>query len=225
MRPQLFKRQTIWFPTWFGLACSAIVVAALGSLWFLKAEPFFSTTDRKAADVLVVEGWIDAVGIQKAAEEFRFGGYRYIVATGGLTGKVWDVRRWDYSQETEEQLLRLKIPRAEVIRAPTRNRESQRTFEMAAATWRALREHGIKANAINVFTRATHARRSRLVFSKVFGPEVEVGVIAWLPPSYEDERWWESSERADDIIKETVGYFFELLVNSGRRSNSPEIPH
>ncbi|MDB6169016.1 MAG: hypothetical protein JWM88_1880 [Verrucomicrobia bacterium] len=224
MRLPLFAQRKVWLPTWFGAACLVVIVGGLGGLWWCEAEPFLSKTERLPAEVLVVEGWIDGTGIQSAVMEFRTGGYQVIVSAGGLTGKPWDEKRWDYSQEGEEQMLRLRIPRDQVIRATTRNKESQRTFEMAAAAWRALQARGIHPTAINVYTRSSHARRSRLVFAKVFGPDTAVGVIAWMPPGYQSESWWDSSERADDVIKETVGYLFELLLNSGRRSNSPALP-
>src|SRR6266542_4646954 len=91
---------------------------------------------------------------------------------------------------------------------------------MAAAAQRAIDAAGLHPTAINVLTRGAHARRSRLIFEKVFGPGTKVGVIAWKPPLFEQESWWESSERAEDMVKETVGYFFELFFSSGRRSNT-----
>jgi hypothetical protein len=33
--------------------------------------------------------------------------------------------------------------------------------------------------------------------------------------------WWQSSERAREMITETAGYLFEAILNAGRRSNSP----
>jgi uncharacterized SAM-binding protein YcdF (DUF218 family) len=224
MRFPLFRRRTVWVPTWFGLLCFAVVFGGVIAWWCFGAEAFLSTSNPEEADVLVVEGWIDALGVQAAAQLYRFGGYHYIVATGGQTGKVWDTQRWDYAKEAAEQLIRLKIPHEEVIQASARHKEAQRTYEMAAASWRALHNAGIHPKGINVFTRSTHARRSRLVFSKVFGGDVPVGVIAWKPPGFEQEKWWQSSERADDMIKESIGYVFELLFNSGRGSNSPELP-
>jgi hypothetical protein len=41
-------------------------------------------------------------------------------------------------------------------------------------------------------------------------------VISWTPPSYASEPWWRSSERAGDLLKESVGFALEALLNSGR---------
>jgi hypothetical protein len=36
--------------------------------------------------------------------------------------------------------------------------------------------------------------------------------------------WWQSSERARELLTETAGYIFEALLNSGRSVNSPANP-
>lgn len=75
---------------------------------------------------------------------------------------------------------------------------------------------------MNIFTLSVHSRRSRLVFSKAFPSETSVGVVSWIPSTYKLAPWWKSSDRASDLLKETVGYFFELLLNSGRWTNAPK---
>jgi len=216
---RLVQRRTIIFPTLLGWILLAVLAFLPLSGWVLFGEEFLAVTDRGPSRILVVEGWISIEGLKAATEEFRFGGYDFVVATGGLTGEKWNERRWDYSEEAEEQFLRRGIPRDQVIRAPSRNSDVQRTFEMAAAARRALRAKGIPSDAITVFTRGSHARRSRLVYQKVFGPGAAVGVVSWKPPHFEEERWWKSSDREEDLLKESVGYLLELLFNSGRGSN------
>ena len=61
-----------------------------------------------------------------------------------------------------------------------------------------------------------HARRSHLVYEKAYGPGTEVGVIAWEPSAYAAGPWWRSSERSIEFLVQSVGYFYELLLNSGR---------
>jgi hypothetical protein len=69
-----------------------------------------------------------------------------------------------------------------------------------------------------------HSRRSRLVFSKVFGPEVTVGAYAWVPVGKQLGPWWRSSERSVSLLKESVAYILELLFDSGRwlRTKTPQ---
>ena len=211
-----FRRRTVWWPTWLGFGLMAGVAAAVGSLWWFRAEPFLSVTDKVPADVLVVEGWIGGPGIRAAAHEFAFGGYRFVVATGPLTGERWYDRRWNYAEIAQQQLSKAGVPEGDILMAPAGDPEEQRTYRMAVAARDALAARSLQPRSINIFTRGSHGRRSRLVYEKVFGPETKIGVISWLPPGYETEPWWHSSDRAEDLLKETVGYAFERTLRSGR---------
>jgi uncharacterized SAM-binding protein YcdF (DUF218 family) len=184
---------------------------------FRRILPF---ADR-AAEVLVVEGWIGREGMRAAGVEFAQRGYQYIVAAGGQNSDRPKEDPSSYAEMAASELIRSGIPKEKIIVAPARDVKSQRTYESAVGVWRALRAKGIQPKSLNVFTYGPHARRSRLVFSKVYGPETEVGVISWVPSDSEALPWWRSSERAREMITETAGYLFEALLNSGRRSNSP----
>jgi hypothetical protein len=61
-----------------------------------------------------------------------------------------------------------------------------------------------------------------MVFAKVNSEIEKIGVIGSCSPEFQRERWWQSSERSRELIEEVVAYLYEALLNSGRRSNSPE---
>ena len=213
------ERPAKWYRTVLG-AFTIVVPLVFPVIWLcIYGESFFSLTRRLPAEVLVVEGWIANDGMRAAVAEFERGGYRYILATGGQSP---DPRNpGNYAEMAEQQLVRLGIPHDRIIMAPIWEVEHQRTFKSAVAAWRALLNQGIHPRAINVLTLGPHARRTRLVFAKVYAPATQVGVIAWKPSDYETKPWWRSSERTKCFLKEIVGYPFEVLLNSGRSSNSP----
>ena len=221
---RLFQRRSIWWPTLLGWAGLLIAMGIPLLIWAFQGEAFLSRTQRQPADILVVEGWIGIEGVKAAKAEFVRGGYHYVVATGSLSENRWGSQQWSFAAETEELLLRLGIAREQVILATPKDVQSHRTFASAVAVWRSLRARGIQPRTLNVFTFGPHAMRSRLVFAKVLQTGTAVGVISWTPPGYNDGPWWQSSNRALDLIKETVGYLFEALLNSGRTSNSPARP-
>lgn len=202
------------------LAYSLSIAVLLGAGWLcIYGESFFSLTRRVPAEVLLVEGWIDDQGVLAAAEEFKRSDYKYVVVTGGQT----DGRQSssNYAEIAARELNRLGIPEDKIIIAKTEGIERQRTFKSAAAAWRALQNKGIHPKDINVLTLGPHARRSRSVYRKVFAPATDIGVIAWVPADYGSTPWWRSTRRTKCFLKEIVGYPFELLLNSGRISNSP----
>jgi hypothetical protein len=189
--------------------------------WVNSGEQFLELTKQLPADVLVVEGWIGREGIRAAVAEFQGRGYHYIVASGGLTSGRWENELASYAKMAADEMIRLGIPEEKIVVATAEYTERQRTFESAVAVWRVLRSAGIRPKAVNIFTFGPHGRRSGLVFAKVFSPAINVGIIAWTPAEYRTEPWWRSSERSRELLQETVGFLYELLLNSGRASNSP----
>ena len=217
---RLFRHCTILCPTWVGSFCIAAILLVLVAAWIKYGESYLALTHRLPADILVADGWIGRKGLRAAVDEFERGGYRYIVASGGLTSGRWEDKPSSYAEMAAGEMIRLGVPKERIVVATSENTESHRTFESAVAVWRALRDAGIEPKALNLFTLGPHARRSALVFDKVNPHGVKIGVIGWLPPEYKTEAWWRSSERSRELLEETVGYLFEVLLNSGRRSNS-----
>lgn len=221
-RLRVFRHYTILGPTRLGFSLAAAIMLIFFTSWFVYGERFLSLTDRLPADVLVVEGWIGRNGIQAAVSEFKHGGYRYLVTTGGLTSGVWEDKPTSYAEMAARECVQLGAPKESIIIATAETTERHRTFESAVAVWRTLRDAGINTTALNVFTLGPHARRSALVFGKVNSGSTKVGVIGWLPKDYKEEPWWRSSDRSRELIDETVGYFYELILNSARHSDAPQ---
>jgi hypothetical protein len=208
-----------------GWMCLFVVLVTPVLLWFFKGEAFLAATEKQAADVLVVEGWIAGPGIRAAASEFRSGGYQYIVTTGGLTSSRWGQQRWGYAEAAEHVLLKAGVPPNRIVLAPASDVNAQRTFASAVAVARVLKAKDLRPRAINVFSLGVHGRRTALVFQKVLGSQTKVGMIAWRPQEQYTGPWWRSSERAEAFITESAGYLFELLLNSGRGNNAvQELP-
>src|SRR6202008_3116609 len=108
--------------------------------WLAYGESYLAETHRSQADILVVEGWIGPKGISAAVQEFERGGYRYIVASGGLTSGGWEDKGESYAEMAAGEMIRLGVPKESIIVAHSRNTKNHRTFESAVATWRTLRD-------------------------------------------------------------------------------------
>jgi hypothetical protein len=219
---RLLQRRTVWCPTWLGFFCVVVFLLILVAWWARFGESFLSLTSRAPAEILVVEGWIGRDGTRAAAAEFEQFGYRYIVASGALAVKNgWEEGGWSYAEEAEHELILAGVPKDRIIVASPRTTDTQRTYESALAVRRTLESRAIHPGNLNVFTFRAHARRSRLVFAKVFHPGTRVGVVGWAPSGEENVPWWHSSERARELVVETAGYLYEALFSSGRSSNLP----
>lgn len=184
--------------------------------WWTWGEPQLCLTRREKTEILVVEGWVSEETLEAAAHEFSTGGYQWIIATGGPNGERWNRKRWTYAEIAEDGLVAAGIPRSKIIAAPAREVETQRTHESALAVQQVLTARGFSPKAITVFTFGSHARRSQLVYAKVFEPTIKVGIISWMPPGSMNTPWWHSTMRAKSLLTETIGCLYEALLNSGR---------
>jgi DUF218 domain len=218
---RLIQRRTLWWPTLLGWVLIGVVIVTPLVWWWFKGEDFLSATHRLPAEVLVVDGWIGRQNLEAAKTEFERGGYTYVATTGGLSSD-WNGNQWNHAQKATNLMIRFGVPPDRVIEAPARETKSQRTFESALAVRTALDARRLQPAAVNIFTVGAHAKRSRLVFAKTLAAGTRVGVISVTPIGYASGPWWKSTERADDFLKETIGWLYELLLNSGRTSNSDE---
>jgi hypothetical protein len=222
MKLRLAARREVWWPTPLGWLCLAMLFGGPPLLWWWQGENYLSLTQRAPAEVLIVECWIGPEGVQAAGREFVQNHYQVLVATGGLNGERWNEKRWSYVEMSTTALLPLHLSGDQLIQALAADTERQRTYEMAVAARRALAARGLRPKSVNVLTRGPHARRSRLIFARVFGADTRVGVISWAPVGYAQERWWHSSTRALEFLKESVGLVFEALFHSGRRTDTAD---
>ena len=66
-------------------------------------------------------------------------------------------------------------------------------------------------SSFDIVTQGPHARRSRLLYEKAFGGDVEVGVIATEDPKYDPAHWWRSSEGVREVMSEAIAYGYARL--------------
>ena len=215
-RLNLFRRRNLWWPTWPGWICILALLATPLVVWGLVGERFLSPTKKVDAPILIVECWIGKAGLTAAVEEYESGNYTHIVAVGPKVKRGWLSEGHSVAELAGRHLLEIGIPGDQIITAIAADRDMNRTFEAAQSALRELKERQIRVPAINVFTHGTHSRRSRLVFSKVFGDTTKVGCISWVPPRDVDSGIWGSTERIESLFTETLSYFFELILNGGR---------
>lgn len=216
----LFRRRQIWAPTWLGSLLLLLLCGVLPTVWWFQGEKFLSLTERQSAELLIVEGWIGVDGLRAAKAEFETGGYRYLVVASSQLNQRWGPKDWDVATQAHAVLLKAGMADEHIILSSTPSTNRQRTYESARAVRLTLAQKNLHSKTANIFTIGAHARRTRLVFAKALPEAPSVGVVSWNTHQDNAGRWWHSSDRAQEMIKETVGYFYELLLNSGRDFDS-----
>jgi len=174
-----------------------LVVLALAALIAARSlYPFLAINEPSGGKILVIEGWMDPEGLDQAVEVFRKGRYELAVATGAPLAEWPQANVYRTAAERAADYLKSRgLPPAAVAAVPSPSSAQDRTFLSAVMVREWAKRSGIEVRALDVFSLGTHARRSRLLFRKAFGSQVEVGAIA-ARHEYADERWWRSAEGA-----------------------------
>ena len=123
-------------------------------------------------DVLVVEGWLWNSLLRRAAEQFREGGYRLVVVTGIGVSADPSMR----VQQTARRLTALGVPESCIETAGGRARR----FHKTAAAGRALGkwlDARPSISAVNIVTHAPHARKTFVIYRRLLGRRIKVGII------------------------------------------------
>ena len=189
-------------------------LALLGGFGLVRcAYPVLTVNDRVDSDILVVEGWLPLYGLKEAALMMRTGACHQIFTSGcpasDELGGGGDVT---YADWAASRLGRLGLTAATVTSVPCRNQKRDRTYSSALAVKAWFDGHGLKVKSFNLLTLGPHARRSRLLFQKAFGPEVQVGVIAVEQQDYNPARWWRTSEGVREVVGEALAYGYARLL-------------
>lgn len=206
-------RKERWSFSWYGWLVVALVLL-LGTVGLVHSIfPFLAVTHRVDSDVLVVEGWVHEYAIRTAISEFQSGHYQRVFTTGGPVVGMGGYTN-DYNPSASVGASRLKAAGFSpefVQMIPSRINDRDRTYSAALALRNWFREHHAGVQSINVVTEDVHARRSRLLFQKAFGPGMNVGIISIPNPDYDSTHWWRYSEGVKEIVSEGAAYIYARL--------------
>jgi hypothetical protein len=195
-----------------------LMLAVLAGYAALHRIHRFLAPDRAvASDILVVEGWVPDYALKRGLDLSVEQKSRFLLLTGGtVRGEVNPEPGDTYANMALKRLKRIggdlphvhPVPSPELTPEPVRDR----TYASALAVKKWLEGQGTSVASINVLTMGTHARRSRLLFQKAFGSEVEIGVIAVPSREYDPEHWWQFSEGVKEVLSEGAAYIYARFL-------------
>ena len=147
-------------------------------------------------------------------KEFQSNHYQRVFTTGGpVEGSGGYINDFHTSASVGADLLRKNgLANGSVQMVPSRVMDRDRTYGSAVALRNWFRDHNMAVSGIDVVTEDLHARRTRLLFQKAFGKDVQIGVIAVANVDYPASRWWHYSEGLKDVVSELAAYLYARLV-------------
>lgn len=221
MKLRLFRKRHIWLPTWPVLLAGLCALLAAAGLLFFSAHDFLALTQRApGAKMLVVESWMADNSMKEIAELMNAGDspYQSLWLTGPVLDRGFYISKEyrTYSEMNAATLQALGVAGERINIVPAAQSQRNRTFTAARQLKGELEKRNIYPRRFDLATLDVHARRSRAVMGKVFGTNVEIGVIALPPTGYDPAQWASSSAGMKNTLIELVAYLYEKLGDGGR---------
>jgi hypothetical protein len=206
VRLKLARRHEIWLPTFLGGLILFAFAGAAATVASLCIHPFLAPDEpAPGAQLLVVEGWLEPRELDQAVAAFKNGQYQMIVTTGG------PIEHWaelsgasNYAELAANYLRKHGLESAVLAAVPADATTQDRTFLSAARLRDWTSKRGLEPAAMDVFSAGTHARRSRMLYRMVFGPNTRVGILSARSPQYDEDHWWRSSAGVRSVMGEAI---------------------
>jgi hypothetical protein len=209
----LFQRRECVVPTWRGLLLF-LGVSALALILFVRnVYPFLAVNKPSPGGVLVIEGWATDYSMAQAIEEFHAHPYDAFLVTGGPIDKGAPFTQFKtYAEFGEATIEKMGVSPNLVHAVPAPEVERDRTYASAQALKEWMQAHHLSTKNVNVLTMGWHARRSRLLFERAFGPETTIGITALDIPDPNRKPWWKTSVGVRGVISEVMAYIYARFL-------------
>jgi hypothetical protein len=201
-------------PTWRGFIVALILLTGCVFVLPPLLYDFLSPSAPVGKGMLVVEGWIPDYASEEAMKRFQSGQYDLIVTTGVPIETGYLLSEYGTTAEVGAATLRkLGAAPDKVHSAPAHGSiPRDRTLASALALSQWMADSSIRYRSFDIVTLGPHARRTRMLFQRVVGDSVVVGIIGVPESQYGANTWWQSSAGVKDVLGELLGY---LYVSAG----------
>jgi hypothetical protein len=211
----LVNRRERWSLSLRGFLVLLLLLCASTGLFLWAAYPFFGVTKTVPANILIAEGWAPPWAMVELAEEYKRRPYdRVLIVRSVLDPDDHYDLGWSNSEYAIRALVKNGVPEERVAKVVTVSVFKDRTYHSALGAKEWLATNNIAISGINVATVGPHARRSRLLYKRAFGPDVPLGIISLSPRSYNRHRWWTYSEGVREMIGEIIAFVYARFLFS-----------
>jgi len=214
----LFQRRECVVPTWRGLLVFVAVVGTVAVLFVRNVYQFLAVNEPAPGGALVIEGWASDFAMDAAIVEFHRHPYAAFLVTGGPIEKGAVFSQFHtYAEWGEATLEKLGVAPDQVHAVPAPEVDKDRTYASALALKAWLEQHHLPTDRVNVLSMGSHARRSRYLFQRAFGPGTHIGITALEDPGWTQKPWWTTSAGVRSVLNELMAFTYARFFFSPER--------
>ena len=206
--PALLKRRSRLLPTLWSWALGLLLLGAITVGGGRHLGAWLSVTDTVPSvaggpkPVLVIEGWLNRDELLAAGVFARERGYLRVITSGGPIDDGFSP--FPNFAERAAAELRPQLAGIALSAVPNPATKQDRTFASAVWVRDWMRQQGISAAAVDVYSRGPHARRTRMVYALAFGEGTQIGIVAGASRNVDWQQWWTTSEAAKAVVGEAL---------------------
>ena len=191
-----------------------VLVSLLFLYWGVKSVfPFLAVNKPIHGEILVVEGWLPDYALERVIEIFNSGGYRRIVTTGGpLTYGSYLVGYKTCPGVAAATLKKLGFDESLISVVPAPDVMKDNTYAAGLSIKKWMTNSGLSTKSLNICSLGPHARRTRLLFEKALGDNVDVGVFALESRDYDPRAWWRTSKGVRTVLDEVIAWVYARFL-------------
>jgi hypothetical protein len=213
MKLQLIQKKECYRLTWFGRLLTMLVVVVIFAFLLFRVPVWLSRSQPVNGQILVLDGVMGEYAIEEAISLFQKSNYDRIVVTGGnFPADSYLIAYKSMAEYSYANFLALNFDSTKIYCLPSGKALSNRTYTSGTVLKHWIQEQNLPFTKIDVLSIGCHSARSKYLFQLALGDQYEVGVISIRNPSYNNSRWWETSQGARVVISETIGFLYAKFI-------------
>jgi hypothetical protein len=205
--PRLFRRKSLVLPTLTGWLLILVTIGLVIGFVFRNMAVFLTVSEPVGAKYLVIDGWLDKEELDQGLAYFEGRDFSQLVVVGGpITNEFHGIDE-SYAERAAGYLLEQGLPQERIAIVNVPYSAQDRTFLSAVMVRELFQQQGIQITRLDLFTSGVHTRRSRELYRRAFGENVDIGIIASSSSEFDPEHWWRTSSSGKVVAVEFAGWF------------------
>lgn len=210
----LVNKKPRWGLTWKGWLVVIFVLSSWIYYTFQNIVPFLTAQAPIDAELLVIEGYIPDYALPGIIREYRSKPYKMIITTGVWYPQGTYLAQFKTAPDVlRYSLIKLGIDPENIVSVPLpRNEYRDRTYQCAMSIKKYLAQNRLQFESMNLYSVGVHGRRSRYLFEKALGDQMEIGNIVALEITYNPDRWYKTSTGFRTVTDEMVAWLYARVL-------------
>lgn len=209
---QLFRKKNCTRPTLLGWVIILLFLAIIFRLSLVGIYYFLAINEPVKSKTLIIEGFVPTYAVKGALEYYKENGFERLILTG------IPIVNYEFTAPYRTTALATLIAVRKfgftdtvyIADIPT-NIFTDRTYHTAVATRMLFDENNWPKN-FDLYSVGVHARRSRMMFRKVFDSSYDIGVIAHKDRTFDPNHWWRNSKGFRNVSNEFVATLYVMML-------------